>query len=93
MTDPSTIIHWANGRVENWCKFNKRQPRNVVALGQISPTKWTKPPWGFVKLNWDASVDKHMNKMGIRVLTRDHEGTVLAMFCSRKDYVIDPTMA
>jgi hypothetical protein len=69
------LVRWAKERVENWCKFNKRKTRNEATVVQASPTKWSLPPQGFVKLNWDASVDKHMNRMGIGVLARDHEGT------------------
>ncbi|XP_059441702.1 uncharacterized protein LOC132174001 [Corylus avellana] len=93
LTHPRILIHWAKDQVDNWCKFNNRRPKREVSQAQVSPVVWTKPPLGYVKVNWDASIDKRQNKMGVGVLVRDHEGKAIAMFCSSKEYVQDPSMA
>ncbi|XP_059458269.1 uncharacterized protein LOC132187853 [Corylus avellana] len=93
LTEPSTIIRWSKDQVENWCNFNKRRTRREVTSERAPSTVWTKPPQGYVKINWDASVDKQRNRMGVGVVIRDHEGGVVAMFCTSKEFVQDPTMA
>jgi hypothetical protein len=34
---------------------------------------------GFVKVNWDGTVDKDNGRISIGVIVRDHEGEVLTM--------------
>jgi hypothetical protein len=41
---------------------------------------------GFMKINWDASIDKSKNKMGIGVVVRDFTGKMLVTFCETKPY-------
>jgi hypothetical protein len=48
---------------------------------------------GFVKLNWDASVDWKGKKMGIALIVRDHAGGVVVMACETKEFVHDPAVA
>ncbi|XP_059441892.1 uncharacterized protein LOC132174217 [Corylus avellana] len=93
LTDPGTIIRWAKDQVENWCTFSKRIPKREVVLWPPSPAAWTKPPQGYTKINWDASVDKRQNRMGVGVVVRDHDGRALVMFGTSKEYVQDPSMA
>lgn len=40
--------------------------------------RWTKPPKGSVKVNWDAVVDKLNGKIGMGIMARDHGGGVVA---------------
>jgi len=56
-------------------------------------TKWSKPPLGRIKLNWNASVDRKNKLMGVGLIARDHTGQVRAPLCTHKPYVIDPTTA
>lgn len=51
------------------------------------PVTWTKPSQGYVKLNWDASIDKQQNRMGVGVFVCDHIGKALAMLYSSKEYM------
>lgn len=49
----------------------------------LNPTvSWTTPPVGYVKVNWDASINKHQAQMGVGVIVRDHASKVLAMLCA-----------
>jgi hypothetical protein len=48
---------------------------------------------GFIKLNWDASVDRIGKKMGIGLIVRDHAGGVVVMACETKEFVDEPVVA
>jgi hypothetical protein len=48
---------------------------------------------GFVKINWDAAVNKTKKKMGIGVIIRDCKGDVRATLAEPKDYIIAPDVA
>jgi ribonuclease HI len=76
-----------------WCQANRREPKREVIPRHPLIVEWTKPPLGTIKLNWDASIDKVRNRMGVGVIARDHNGQAIAMFCSTKGGVQDPTMA
>jgi hypothetical protein len=70
----------------------RREVRKKVAQDDVI-TSWQKPPAGKVKINSDATVELQKNMMGIGVIARDHEGNVLAMLCTKKEHISDPTMA
>jgi ribonuclease HI len=55
--------------------------------------KWRKPSAHFLKCNWDAALDVGRQLMGIGLLIRDHEGTVVAAKCSTQSHVSDPLVA
>jgi hypothetical protein len=48
---------------------------------------------GFVKINWDAALDKKKKLMGVGVVVRNSIGGVLAMQCSTRPYINDPIVA
>jgi hypothetical protein len=47
----------------------------------------------FVKVNWDAAVDKNKRNMGVGDIIRDRMGEVLTTLSTPKDYIIDPNLA
>lgn len=47
----------------------------VVSITNLS---WQGPLEGFVKVNWDAAVDKDHRMMGIEAIIRDYQGEILA---------------
>jgi hypothetical protein len=51
---------------------------------------WEAPNNGFVKVNWNAIVDKNKRKMGVGVLVRDGMGEALATLSSPRDYITEP---
>jgi hypothetical protein len=57
------------------------------------PIKWSPPPLGVVKINWDAYVDKTKKLMGIGILAHDHRGKVLGAMCSVQRHISDPATA
>ncbi|XP_059429159.1 uncharacterized protein LOC132162969 [Corylus avellana] len=55
--------------------------------------RWKKPPFGAVKFNWDAAVDKEGQKMGIGIIPRDHNGDIVAALVVMRMFITDPTTA
>jgi hypothetical protein len=62
----------------------------VVSITNLS---WQAPLEGFVKVNWDAAVDKDHRKMGNEAIIRDYQGEVLATLSVSKDYITDLVIA
>jgi ribonuclease HI len=67
-------------------------PVSVVDASAIF-SKWEKPDSGWIKINWDASVDKAAQVMGVGVVTRDFMGRVCASLCTALSYISDPSTA
>jgi hypothetical protein len=51
------------------------------------------PPFNGFKVNWDASVDRRKNLMGVGIVMRNHAGRVLAAQCSVQKFIVDPSTA
>ncbi|KAH1129559.1 hypothetical protein J1N35_000937, partial [Gossypium stocksii] len=57
-------------------EFHIYNPVNPPILAQIGDTKkWERPPKGFIKINFDATVND--NRMGYGVIIRDEDGFVM----------------
>lgn len=54
---------------------------------------WEPPPIDFVKLNWDAAVNRVHYKVGIGIAARDNEGNILATLRKRQDLFPNPLLA
>ncbi|XP_059449513.1 uncharacterized protein LOC132180640 [Corylus avellana] len=59
----------------------------------VEQSKWKAPPVGFIKINWDASIDVGTQRMGMGMVARNNRGEVAAMYCSTKPFVNDPSAA
>ncbi|KAF5460015.1 hypothetical protein F2P56_019915 [Juglans regia] len=55
--------------------------------------RWSPPPEGLFKMNWDASVDKDRGRIGIGVIIRDHKGLMTAALRMSRPLYPDPTLA
>ncbi|XP_059446463.1 uncharacterized protein LOC132178010 [Corylus avellana] len=67
--------------------------KGVIKRDNTKVFCWEAPKDDFVKVNWDAAVDKHRRKMGIGVIIRDSMGEVLTTLSAPKDYIIEPDIA
>lgn len=56
-------------------------------------TQWSKPPQGFIKLNWDAALNRDQKWIGVGIVSRDSNGKVIAHKCSYYRYISDPLVA
>lgn len=88
------VIRIARDQLKNFEESGSpRNPGGTQNIRNRETEAWTALPVGFMKINWDASIDKSKNKMGIGVMVRDFTRKVLATFCETKPYVQDPSSA
>ena len=45
------------------------------------------------KVNWDAAIDVHYNKIGVRVIVQDAKGFVLATMCTSVSFISNLVVA
>jgi hypothetical protein len=55
--------------------------------------QWMKLAEGWLKINWDASVDSTRRRIEVGVVVRDHEGVFVAAKIITCPCILDPTMA
>lgn len=55
--------------------------------------RWQPPPYGFVKVNWDASLNIKENYIGIGIVVRDHNGDFLGAWTVTKLAMGTPKVA
>jgi hypothetical protein len=48
------------------------------------------PPSGFLKANWDASIDNKKGRVGVGVVVRDHLERLWAFKCMVREGFLDP---
>lgn len=84
-----------NGVRESIEKYQKEQ----VLSSPIGPREhttqaiWRPPSDDSFKVNWDESIDRRKNLMGVGVIVCDLARTVLVAQCSVQKYILDPTTA
>ncbi|XP_059436346.1 uncharacterized protein LOC132169309 [Corylus avellana] len=92
---PAVVMRQARDQVENFAMaeneiHHEEGPPDIL----IRNTKWGKPPdQDSVKVNWDASISKDLGMMGVGVILRNHDGEVIASFCTSKPRYLEPGSA
>jgi len=71
----------------------KGQATRSNPLTKQGNTWWSKPPMGFMKFNWDASVDLSGKQMGVGVIARNDKGEFCAAVVSSMPFICDPEVA
>lgn len=77
-------------------EFHVANLDSVTVVGSSAASelqKWQRPLEGFIKINWDAAIDKANHQMGVGVLARDAEGVVVASLCATIPSISDPVVA
>lgn len=69
------------------------QPTTIGLSDTRNHLCWQAPPVNFVKVKWDAAMDKHNCRMGIAIIIRDSMGEVLATLSAPKEFIITPDIA
>jgi hypothetical protein len=69
-----------------------RHVHSPVVPSPVAQT-WTKPPYGVIKLNWDAAVNKERQMMGVGIIGRDHNGHICLAFTACRRFLTEPTSA
>jgi hypothetical protein len=93
LTPPMCSIKCAK---ESLDEYRKTTSMNVAFLSMSRVpilTRWSKPPVGFVKLNWDAAVDRSKKMVGLGIIAHDSSGIVVVSMCSFHLYVSDSFVA
>jgi hypothetical protein len=93
MVSPVVVVQRAKDQVEAFCSAFQRQLIPNAESASHYVVQWMKPLEGFVKINWDASVNKSQKKMGVGVVVRDSDGAVVAMYCLTKGFITSPSTA
>lgn len=75
--------------------FESANVLQVMPAPQLSPVTiwWSKPPFGSLKYNWDASLDSSGKRMGVGIVVRDESGAFKTALISTEPYICDPEVA
>jgi hypothetical protein len=76
LLSPTTVNRIAAEQVELFNSSEQRPNRREINTTEPEEPQWEKPPHGWIKISWDASIDKQGKRMGVGILVRDHEGKV-----------------
>ena len=79
--------------MESFDRVDTGRSRGATSLKKSIPVKWQKPLEGFLKINWDASLDVSRKRMGMRIAIRDHRGMLLVASCATREFITDPATA
>jgi hypothetical protein len=80
---PSLLVSNVVESLEAYSSVNARQMIRPETI-PITNLRWQCLLESFVKVNWNATVDKDNRKMGIGMIIRDYEGKVLATLSAPK---------
>jgi hypothetical protein len=69
------------------------QPQRTSCPRSPRLQRWSLPQAHVLKCNWDAALDVGRKLMGIGILVRDHEGTVVAAKCFTHTHVTNSLTA
>lgn len=89
LSSPEQLTQRASDQVESAKAGNIGKHQLGGLTSQRSPTRWSLPPIGFVKSNWDVAVDSTGKRMGVGLVLWNHNGEVVAAMCSIRKYIID----
>ncbi|XP_062167009.1 uncharacterized protein LOC133873305 [Alnus glutinosa] len=87
---PLKVISEVHSSLEDGALGSSNLAHFISGL-EVGHSFWSKPPQGWWKINWDASIDKEARRMGIRAVIRDGNGAVVAARMSFLPYNDDPS--
>ncbi|XP_059438570.1 uncharacterized protein LOC132171299 [Corylus avellana] len=93
LLSPAKVNKIATEQLELFQSVDQRPTRSSFRIGARAITRWEKPRHGWIKVNWDASIDKAGKRMGVGILARDHEGRIIVAMCAMKPDLTDPAVA
>jgi ribonuclease HI len=93
LISPTKVNQIADEQVELFNSSEQRSTRRGSNVTEPEASRWEKPLPRWVKINWDASIDKQGKRMGVGALVRDHEGKVRGGKCVTKPLIADPAVA
>jgi ribonuclease HI len=76
-THPTTIVHMVSRAVEEFREAQDHEITAVTDAAEARMTRWVAPAQGWLKANWDASLDSKAGRMGCGVVIRDYCGNMI----------------
>jgi hypothetical protein len=96
-THPQVVFNEAVAFIEEYRRYNRCEDEQVNISGVLSSTRppmgWKPPPLGFIKVNWDASVNAKKKYIGIGIAARHNNGNFLGARVVTKSIVATPKVA
>jgi ribonuclease HI len=90
---PNVVVQQTITAVRNYQEIVAKGQQHGVINSLDSSGKWQAPPPGWVKANWDASVDIKSGKVGLGAVVRDSLGNLHAAQTRSIPGLWDPTSA
>ncbi|XP_042942698.1 uncharacterized protein LOC122276868 [Carya illinoinensis] len=91
---PTRVLKTAKEGLEEFQHSQRIQNKeDHTPTTSIDKKTWEKQTSGFVKVNWDASLDLRKKRMGVRIMIRDEEGEALVAVCDQRQYMENPAVA
>jgi hypothetical protein len=91
-TPPLHLVMSAKEMVETYKQVNRWIASSAGTQESIHKG-WHKPPMGWIKMNWDAALDKTVRKMGVGVVARYDCANVLVAMAMVIPYINDSAAA
>jgi hypothetical protein len=63
--DPNKLLRAAIAELEDYHRAHEEGILDGQQEVQQVPEKWSPPPTDFVKMNWDAAIDKRQGRVGL----------------------------
>jgi hypothetical protein len=90
---PSIMVRKATDQLHDFSKAEERRRVTHVQGSRPRCVRWERPAEGFVKLNWDAAINRSTGKTGVGVVARDETGLVVAAMSASRPCITDPATA
>ncbi|XP_041011502.1 uncharacterized protein LOC121255306 [Juglans microcarpa x Juglans regia] len=89
---PNVLFDNAVKVVDEYCNARAKSARFGIQ-NLLPTTRWETPPSSWVKVNWDVAVRYDFNKIGVGVVIREADGSVLANLMQPRFYCTDLVLA
>jgi ribonuclease HI len=90
---PGVLVKQASDQLEAWRKAEESRRLGNPSCSRPRSMGWQRPPFGVIKLNWDAAINKVTRRMGVGIVARDAGGAVVAVRCASRPHITDPATA
>jgi hypothetical protein len=85
---PNMLVQRVVNQVADFDKAMVRERHEGERTRSTDVEKWKAPPFGRMKVNWDATLNIQGGRIGMGVVIWDHEGCVRAVKYSSRDDLI-----
>ena len=88
---PNAIVSGATNSLKQFKLTKEFRDLEIIPVEIIDNEKWSSPPIGMYKVNWDIVIEANMKCVGLGVIIRDEKGRVVAVLSKTLDSLQDPT--